>query len=65
MCNYKEYIYLRFNKTLNRQTTVVINHMKEIIIGSAKSEPGKLTYGFIDSIDLPTMVNERIPVMIA
>ena len=39
--------------------------MKEIIIGSAKSEPGKLTYGFIDSIDLPTMVNERIPVMIA
>ncbi|MFX1505353.1 MAG: succinylglutamate desuccinylase/aspartoacylase family protein [Promethearchaeota archaeon] len=39
--------------------------MKEIKIGNAKSEPGKLTYGFIESIDHPTGMKERIPVMIA
>ncbi len=39
--------------------------MKEIIIGSAKNEPGKLTYGFFDGIDLPTGIIEKIPVMIA
>ncbi|MFW9916808.1 MAG: succinylglutamate desuccinylase/aspartoacylase family protein [Candidatus Thorarchaeota archaeon] len=39
--------------------------MKEIMIGSAKSEPGKLTYGFIDGIDHPTGIIEKIPVMIA
>ena len=39
--------------------------MKVVEIGSAKSEPGKLTYGFIDSLDLPTGIIEKIPVMIA
>ena len=39
--------------------------MKEITIGSAVSKPGKLTYGFIDSFELPTGIIERIPVMIA
>ncbi|MHA2202907.1 MAG: succinylglutamate desuccinylase/aspartoacylase family protein [Candidatus Hodarchaeales archaeon] len=39
--------------------------MKEIKIGNAKSEPGKLTYGFIESIDHPTGIVEQIPVMIA
>jgi len=38
--------------------------MKIIEIGNAKSEPGKLTYGFIDSMDLPTGITEKIPVMI-
>ncbi|MHA1576865.1 MAG: succinylglutamate desuccinylase/aspartoacylase family protein [Candidatus Thorarchaeota archaeon] len=39
--------------------------MKEILIGSVKSETGKITYGFIDGIDLPTGTVERIPVIIA
>ncbi len=39
--------------------------MKDIVIGSAKSAPGKITYGFIDGIDLPTGTTERIPVIIA
>ncbi len=39
--------------------------MKVVEIGSAKSEPGKLTYGFIDSLELPTGITEKIPVMIA
>ncbi|MHA1638325.1 MAG: succinylglutamate desuccinylase/aspartoacylase family protein [Candidatus Thorarchaeota archaeon] len=39
--------------------------MKEITIGSAKSEPGKINYGFIDALDLPTGSPERIPVIIA
>jgi len=39
--------------------------MRIVEIGSAKSEPGKLTYGFIDSMDLPTGITEKIPVMIA
>ncbi len=43
----------------------MINFMKEIMIGNAKSEPGKLTYGFIESIDHPTGIVEQIPVMIA
>jgi predicted deacylase len=43
---------------------MVIAYMKEITIGSAKSEPGKLTYGSIDGIDHPTGIIERIPVMI-
>jgi len=38
--------------------------MKVIELGSAKSEPGKLTYGFIDSMDLPTGTTEKIPVLI-
>lgn len=39
--------------------------MKVIEIGSAKSAPEKLIYGFIDSLDLPTGTTEKIPVMIA
>ena len=39
--------------------------MKDITIGSAVSKAGKLTYGFIDSFELPTGIIERIPVMIA
>ena len=39
--------------------------MKDIQIGSAKSKPGKLTFGFIDGIELPTGTIEKIPVMIA
>ncbi|MHA2360982.1 MAG: hypothetical protein ACXAB6_03540, partial [Candidatus Thorarchaeota archaeon] len=39
--------------------------MKEITIGSAKSKPGKLTYGFIDGLELPTGTVDKIPVMIA
>ena len=39
--------------------------MKVIEIGSAKSEPGKLTYGFFDCINLPTGQAEQLPVMIA
>ncbi|MHA1934068.1 MAG: succinylglutamate desuccinylase/aspartoacylase family protein [Candidatus Thorarchaeota archaeon] len=39
--------------------------MKDITIGSAKSEPGKLTYGFIDGLELPTGTVDKIPVMIA
>ncbi|PWI47868.1 hypothetical protein CEE45_09500 [Candidatus Heimdallarchaeota archaeon B3_Heim] len=44
---------------------MVIKLVKAIKIGSAKSEPGKLTYGFIDGIELPTGIIEKIPVMIA
>ncbi|MFX1516716.1 MAG: succinylglutamate desuccinylase/aspartoacylase family protein [Promethearchaeota archaeon] len=39
--------------------------MKRIKIGTAESEPGKLNYGFIESIDHPTGMTEQIPVMIA
>jgi len=39
--------------------------LKSITIGTAKSEPGKLTYGFIDVMELPTGTSDRIPVMIA
>ncbi|MHA2156257.1 MAG: succinylglutamate desuccinylase/aspartoacylase family protein [Candidatus Hodarchaeales archaeon] len=39
--------------------------MKDIEIGSAKSESGKLTYGFIDGLELPTGTIEKIPVIIA
>lgn len=39
--------------------------MKVIEIESAKSKPGELTSGFIDSLDLPTGITEKIPVMIA
>ena len=39
--------------------------MKEITVGSAKSTPGQLTYGFIDVLDYPTGGEEKIPVMIA
>lgn len=39
--------------------------MKQIKIGSAESEPGKINYGFIDGIELPTGGVERIPVIIA
>jgi predicted deacylase len=44
---------------------MVINLMKAIEIGTAKNKPGKLTYGFIESIELPTGITEQIPVMIA
>ena len=46
------------------QLTVIVP-MKEIKVGNAKSEPGKLTYGFIKSIDHPAGMKEQIPVMIA
>ena len=39
--------------------------MKDIKIGSAKSKPGKITYGFIDGIELPTGIIDKIPVIIA
>ncbi|MFX1512221.1 MAG: succinylglutamate desuccinylase/aspartoacylase family protein [Promethearchaeota archaeon] len=39
--------------------------MKVIEIGSAKSEPGKVTYGYIDSVTFPTSETYRIPVIIA
>jgi len=39
--------------------------MKSIVIGSAKSEPGKLTYGFIDALQLPTGTYDKLAVMIA
>ncbi len=43
----------------------MINPLKVIQIGTAKSEPGKVTYGFIDGINLPTGETHKIPVMIA
>ena len=39
--------------------------LKSIKIGTAKSAPGKLTFGFFDGIDLPTGTADRLPVMIA
>jgi predicted deacylase len=39
--------------------------MKTITVGTAKSEPGKLTYGHIDAMDLPTGIVDKIPVIIA
>jgi len=39
--------------------------MKKIIVGTAKSEPGKITYGHINAMDLPTGIVDRIPVIIA
>ena len=39
--------------------------LKSIIIGTAKSEPGTLTYGFIDVMSLPTGMSDKIPIMIA
>ncbi len=42
-----------------------LNSMKKIRIGSAKSETGKIKYGFIDAMTLPTGTIDRIPVVIA
>lgn len=39
--------------------------LKSIKIGTARSSPGKLTYGYFDGIDLPTGTVDRLPVMIA
>lgn len=39
--------------------------MKSIKIGSAQSDPGKLVYGFIDAMELPTGTSDKIPVIIA
>jgi predicted deacylase len=39
--------------------------MKSITVGSAKSKPGKITYGFIDALPQPTGTVDRIPVIIA
>lgn len=39
--------------------------MKAIKIGGAQSEPGKLVYGFIDAMELPTGTSDKIPVIIA
>ncbi len=39
--------------------------MKLIEIGSAKSKPGTISYGYIDGLELPTGGYERIPVIIA
>lgn len=39
--------------------------MKSIRIGNVKSSPGKIDYGFIDAMDLPTGTKDRIPVVIA
>jgi predicted deacylase len=38
--------------------------VKSITIGNAKSEPGKLVYGFVDAMDLPTGTKDKIPVII-
>ncbi len=48
-----------------RLVVVRLNSMKRIKIGSAKSETGKITYGFIDAMALPTGTADRIPVVIA
>jgi len=42
-----------------------LNAMKTIQIGNVKSEPGKINYGFIDAMALPTGTMDRIPVVIA
>jgi predicted deacylase len=39
--------------------------MKSIRIGTAKSEPGKLTYGFIEALELPTGTSDKLAIMIA
>jgi predicted deacylase len=39
--------------------------LKNILIGTAKSEPGRVTYGFLDGLELPTGTVDRIPVIIA
>jgi hypothetical protein len=39
--------------------------VKKIRIGTAKSVPGRLTYGFFDGIELPTGTADRLAVMIA
>lgn len=39
--------------------------MRKIKIGSARSEPGTIKYGFIDAMALPTGTMDRIPVVIA
>lgn len=39
--------------------------MKSIRIGNAKNVPGKIEYGFIDAMDLPTGIKDKIPVVIA
>ena len=39
--------------------------MRTIEIGTAKSEPGKLTYGFVDALELPTGTADKLAVMIA
>jgi predicted deacylase len=39
--------------------------LKNILIGTAKSEPGKVTCGFLDGLELPTGTVDRIPVIIA
>ena len=39
--------------------------MKTIEIGTAKSKPGKLTYGFVDALELPTGTSDKLAVMIA
>ncbi|MFX0108168.1 MAG: succinylglutamate desuccinylase/aspartoacylase family protein [Candidatus Hodarchaeota archaeon] len=39
--------------------------MKEVVVGSAKSESGKIVYGFIEGIALPTGGFEKLPVIIA
>ena len=39
--------------------------MKTIKIGSVQSEPGKLVYGFIDAMKLPTGTTDKIPIIIA
>jgi predicted deacylase len=38
--------------------------MKSIVIGSAKNEPGKVIYGFVEGIELPTGTADKIPVII-
>ena len=42
-----------------------VSLLKSITIGTAKSAPGKLTYGFINVMNLPTGTSDKIPVMIA
>lgn len=39
--------------------------MKSIKIGNARSIPGKLTYGFINAMELPTGTSDKLALMIA
>lgn len=39
--------------------------LKQVQVGSAVSQPGQLTYGYFDMLELPTGIMERLPVMIA
>lgn len=43
----------------------MVSDMKSIKVGSAKSAPGQISYGFIKTMNLPIGLSDRIPVIIA